>query len=1126
MSLRLVPLTDQDIRLRCAGEVDSTQDIQKPVALKQLDEFMISKASAHVRYYIQLNLPVINKLFTNSIVTILNLKQEVVDGLCDCSMCYDTDYDEVALTAEVYEGSKLFNGQALERIISNFSIAEAITDLLDVVVSKLKYKDLAYSYSDSEGIPIYGCWKLKVESTVDIGYIYTKLETIRNAKNNRSLFNRLSTLTNLYNSMRNEDMVREYLMNAFILRKLVVVPYAMRPQDEKRNHPLTYAYLQLFRHNNDFSIYREGTEIEFQDYYKQLAKYVYGITVKNVWEDEYSTVAKKLKKTKPIVEELKGKNGHIRGKMIKKRQDYSGRSAVVVDPFLSLDTLGVPKHLLCKMFREYAIRLCGYKSEDILAGLDDPDFNDKMIRDLAAKGVFDEVPILMGRNPTLHKLSIQAFRIKPVDGLATRVSPLVCPAYNMDFDGDTAWEAIPVTSQAIREVNSLMLTQKNILLPKTGESTICPRMDIVYGLYMCTTSKVSSGKTATYSDREELWQAIYKQEIMLGDTVTVADRGTNTAGVLAFECCFPKGVITGIGKTEVITSKTVKKYIKAIQDFSPASFVNIINHIVELGFRVAYLYCHSVSMLKELDSTTDKAKAFDEAYAKYHAAMEAVNRLNDYGFYDEDSYNLEFSEKLKDVMDALKDGVYDKVGDDSMFTLMAKSGARGDVKNLVQIFGSKGRVQKSDTELFNVTIEHSLRDQLTPLEGFIAANGARKGQIAKSIKTADTGYLGYLIIQATSPIVIVEEDCGTTEGITISWDLIREYLNRPNMQEKDKRDADEEADKIMSMFISGRYTPDGEYISPNRAKMHNRKPVVIRSPLKCKNPCCAKCYGLDPSTGRPVKVGAPVGYTAGQSLAEQCTQTTLKEFQGGGVQAASSPFEKLRAVLSCSNLRKIADEGKYTTYDPIAWADGKIVCEKITDMSTRVRIVSDGKKRGNYGATIVVPSVEKFKETHVNIGDTMLEQRGEFAASEALTHWGYDRTREEYVNMLWFLFKSTVEMVPIHLEITVAAMSGHVPLVTDITGLKVGVHYTDKQLKNLGYDYSGTIFRHEITGVKDTVLSGPDFMQAMSDEQVKKSLQSAISNCKVDTIDAPLVQTALARPIRVGTGFTPNYMEN
>lgn len=1125
MSLHITPLSTEDIKERCVGRVTTATDIQRPPSITMKNTFQISRAGAHVRYYIDLNLPIVNRLMIASMVQVLGIKKEMLEGLCDGTVYYDLDEEKLMLDSESYSDDKVYHGQALNYVLDRYDILSEIQTLLDHLVRKAKV-NVSYTYSQVEGVPIYGPWKLKVAPDQYTAELSKKVGNIRNYKDDA--FKRLPILTNLYNMFGKNEFVVEYLKKAYILERIVVVPYSMRPQDGKMMHPLTYAYVQLFKHNNDFQIYCGGTPEEFQEYYNQLAKYVYGITTANVWQNGYSSMAKKLKKVKPIAIELKGKNGHIRGKMIKKRQDYSGRSAVIVDPFMSMDTLGVPKHLLCKMFREYAIRLCGYKSSDILANLNDPEFNDKMVEDLRKKGVFDEVPILMGRNPTLHKLSIQAFNIKPVDGLATKVSPLVCPAYNMDFDGDTAWEAIPTTSPAIQEVRKLMMTQNNILLPKTGESTICPRMDIVYGLYMCTTSTYATGATGTYATGEELCRAIYRQDIALGDTVSVSGRGTGRAGVLAFETCFPSAVIDNIGETKAITSKTIKKYIKEIQDFTPATFVGIINRLVELGFRTAYLYCHSVSMLRHLNSNTDKAKEFDVAYAKYHMAMEKVNELNDYGFYDEDSYNLEFSENLKTVMDTLKDGVYDKVGEDSMFTLMAKSGARGDVKNLVQIFGSKGRVQKSDTELFNVTIEHSLRDQLTPIEGFIAANGARKGQIAKSIKTADTGYLGYLIINATSPIVITEQDCGTTDGITVDWERIRSYLNRPNMQDKEKREADAEADSIMARFIGGRYTTDGLYISPTAALKYaaERKPMKIRSPLRCNNPCCAKCYGIDPATGRPAKVGTPVGYAAGQSLAEQVTQTTLKEFQGGGIQAASSPFDKLEAALNCSDIQGRAKKGAYSTYDPVAWARGRIVTERITDMSMRVSIVPGMTREGNYNKYVTIPTSVKFKETEVCPGETMLEYRGEFMAEKAITYWGYERTREEYVTMLWFLFKSTVDMVPVHLEITVAAMSGHVPLVTDIKDLKLGVHYTDKQLKVLGYDYSNTVFKDEILGVKESVLSGPDFMQAMTDEQVPRAINSAISNCKYDMLDAPLVQTALGRRVRVGTGFCKDYMEN
>ena len=405
-----------------------------------------------------------------------------------------------------------------------------------------------------------------------------------------------------------------------------------------------------------------------------------------------------MKQIRPLLETIKGKQGMIRGTLLKKKQDYSGRSVVVISPFMPIDCIGVPRSMVPKLYRHFALNDCKFSPEEVLEKINDSGFDEIIVNALIRKGVIASTPMLLGRNPTLHRNGAQGFHVVLTEGRAVEVSPLVCPAYNMDFDGDTAWNAISLNPKANLEIEKLILTDRNILLSKTGESTICPRMDIIYGLYMCTRAGYAMGASvANFKNAVELKEAIYSQKVRVWDTVTVSSMRTDVAGKLAFESCLTTDVARSMGETPEITTKTIKPYIERMQNLPTHVFDNIINSLVELGFRVAYLYTCSVSMLKPLTSDTEAAREFDQAYQRFHEAMAPIDELNDLGLYDSETYGVEYSNQLRTVDKALSEGIYDKVGDDSMYTLMAKSGARGNKSNLVQMFGSKGRIQKSDT---------------------------------------------------------------------------------------------------------------------------------------------------------------------------------------------------------------------------------------------------------------------------------------------------------------------------------------------------------------------------------------------------------------------------------------------
>lgn len=1139
--LRLRPISNKLISRAQFESNANEQSISEGVIPPKMNKYFISRANAHVRYKIDLVLPCINSVLCgsgyNRAARLLGEKGTTIDGLAKFTLCYDIEEGDFRTTSDCVGLGKdyLMNGEALRYLIDKLEPSMIVKETLESILSKAFGVPFAVGRGSGEfnAYSVWKCSQVKLEDTEPLAITQEDIDNaIDNAAKKFKLL-RVDMLINLLNSNNNDDkLVREYLKDMLTITVLPVMPLATRPSLGTQTHFLTAAYRKLLNHNSDYSVYQDAKIEEYREYYKTLYSYVNTIVCSKASENGLDR-DRTMSNVTPQLTLMKGKSGSIRSKMLSKRQDYSGRAAVVINPYMPVDTIGIPRTIAPKLYRLYALRDEKLDNQRIQKNLSSSDFDDVIIKQLEKSDIIKDIPIMLGRNPTLHKHGIQGFKVKLTSGRAIEVSPLVCPAFNMDFDGDTAHTELPVTPAAAREVEKLIRTDRNVLLPKTAESTIVPRMDILYGLYICTKNGYTAGSVSkSYATSEELLRDLTSLKIKVWDTATLEGYGTDLAGRVAFLSCFPKSVATELGAEE-ITSKSIKKYINAMLPYQGHGFNHTINCLVSLGFHVANLYCGSVSILTELHNETEAAKEFDKAYDNFHEKMKPIDELNDYGFYDSETYSIEYGKNLDKVKKTHEAGVYDKIGD-SMFAVMAKSGARGNNSNLTQIFGSKGRIQKSESESFNVTLEHSLRDQLTPMEQMISAHGARRGQIAKSIKTADTGYLTRKLVHGTASIIITEDDCGTTEGITIRAEDIYKYLSKENATPDEEAKARSTVKDVMQRFITGRCDMDGIVITKARAKeiaeSSTKASIKIRSPLTCKNPCCKKCYGVDPSNGRMVRLGTPVGILADHSLSEPSTQLTMKVFQKGGVQgSASSAFDRLKAVLEQTDIRAAAKDGKYPTYDPVAWAPGILMKTPFQGKRVLLHIVPDNPAdidKYNYKINRIIPEGISVKSgMHVERGEFLRIEHGDVYVPELEEAVGSIRAALEEVYCLYFLFRSECDLVPIHIETVVSNLIGYKPMTTNLEELKVGKHYTRRQLCVLNKDYSGTRFVTHVRGQLTAITDNVNFMESLIMEDQRLALSDAVLNGLVDMADSPLVQVTFGWYPELGTRVNPEFLD-
>lgn len=1141
MSIRIAPFEEDDLERLYGVQAISLKSITEKPNISLTDNYRVSKAASHVRSYIKLFYPCISDLVCGSGYSagkVLGITNDQLRKLAHFNACIDTVEKEVIEYRAGEDEDKeryLFNGMAVWWLIDNLNIKERIrTHLLTTIRPCIGKKFECSVNNEKRGLCLLSNWY--VESN-NIGITQEDVLKYMYSKINEPAMTTVAIYINLLNAHGTEKAVKHYLKKMLVITELPTIPYNMRPALDNRKHPLTMAYSKLFNANNDYTVYQSGPLDEYKEHYKTVYALVNTIICNNYFTDR-SLVSpdKDFKKMRPIMETLKGKTGSIRASMIARRQNNTGRSAVIVNPFLPLNKIGVPRSMIPKLYRKYSFSVCDLSPEEFLQHAHSQQFNEKLVDDLIKSGVITDIPMLLGRNPTLHRMGIQGFEVVITEGRALEVSPLVCPAFNMDFDGDTGHNSIPLTLEGKYEIKRLIMTDMNILLPKTGDSTICPRMDIIYGLYMCTRSHYKKGEVvARFNSILEFKLALFSQNIMVWDTVSVRKRGTDVAGRLAFDCCFTKGFIGEDLPIVEITAKTIKPYIEKLTTQKVLTFDKTINALVELGFKTANIYGTSVSMLQP----DNPCPELDTVFEKFDKDMEEIIKLHDLGFYDPETYGVEYSMHLREVDKVISENMVDSLTERNMFKHMAVSGARGNVGNLSQMYRYKGQIQKSETELFNVAIKRGLRDQLTPMEHMIAVNGARKGQIAKSIKTADTGYMRRKIEHATHTLIITEEDCGTDEGITISRDDIMSFLYRPGMSKSDISHVNETIDEVMIRMISGRFCADNNLkITNDIAKAwvvgQKMSSVTIRSPLKCKNPCCQMCYGDDPSTRRTAAIGLPIGFLSAQSLAEPITQMTMKEFQLGGVarrDAIASPFERVNALIGSGNLAEKTKRGRFFTYDPVAWAPGKLVRTEHIGNQAILSIIPEGvsqeeRAKYNYKETRVVPDYVDFKVgQHVNVGDTLRIVRGDTDPAEVLQYSGLDAVHKALLLNLYFVFRPTCDLIPKHIEVLLECLTGYMPFKTDLKELKMGKFYTRRQLCDLNKNYMRTSFMPAIRNVTAVTNDSVNFMESMIMENQRKVISNAVLNALSDTCTAPLVQIAFGKVPTVGTGYNKNFLE-
>jgi DNA-directed RNA polymerase subunit beta' len=859
---------------------------------------------------------------------------------------------------------------------------------------------------------------------------------------------------------------------------------------------------------------------------------------------------------------LKGKQGRFRQNLLGKRVDYSGRSVIVVGPNLKMYQCGLPKDMALELFKPFVMKELVEKglAHNIKSAKRKIERVQPEIWDVLEE-VIKEHPVLLNRAPTLHRLGIQAFEPTLVEGKAIRLHPLVCTAYNADFDGDQMAVHVPLSSEAQAEARLLMLAAQNILNPKDGKPVVTPSQDMVLGNYYLTLERVGTvGEGMIFNDINEALLAYQNGYVHLHTRVAVRASSLNnetfteaqnkkllitSVGKLIFNEILPKSFpyINEPTKTN-LEEKTPDQYfvelgadVKAIikdmpviDPFKKKILGNIIAEVFkrfkitetskmldrmkDLGFKYSTKAGITVGVA-DIVVLAEKKEIIDEAHIKVDNVMKQFRR----GLITED----ERYDRVISIWSAAKDTIQSKLMDSLENTnpifMMSDSGARGNASNFTQLAGMRGLMANPAGRIIELPIISSFREGLTVLEYFISTHGARKGLADTALKTADSGYLTRRLVDVAQDVIIREDDCGTDRGLLIS-------------ALKDGTEIIEPLDER----LLGRYTRKAirhpetkEVIVPENSLITedlvveidalNIEEVWIRSAFTCntRHGVCKKCYGRNLATGQEVEVGEAVGIIAAQSIGEPGTQLTMRTFHTGGVAGddITQGLPRIQEIFEARNPKGVA---------VITEIDGVVVA--INEGRDRQHeIVVQGQLETR---TYTAPYTARLK---VAVNDQVL-------MGQELTEGSIDPKElikvKDVMTVQLYLLKEVqkvyrmqgVEIGDKHVEVMVRQMLRKVRVIeageTDVLpGTLLDIHqFTDANAKALLSGKIPATGRPVLLGITKASLETDSFLSAASFQETTRVLTDAAIKGKRDELLGLKENVIIGKLIPAGTGMS------
>jgi len=814
------------------------------------------------------------------------LKEEALKQLSD-------EYEEAKKNPELKN-----NPIALQKLEATYKASRQ--ELLGIeekkVLSEAEYTSISLKYGQVArvGIGAEAIAELlrKIDLDKEIKDLTEKLQT-RVTANRKKILRSLK----IFKDMKAAGIKPEWL----VMKILPVIPPDLRPMVQLDGgrfaaSDLNDLYRRVLNRNNRLKklISAGAPEVICRNEKRMLQEAVDALLDNSAHRGK-AAVAGNQRKLRSLSDILRGKQGRFRQNLLGKRVDYSGRSVIVIGPDLKLHQCGLPKVMALELFKTFVIarlisdgHVYNVKNATKLIEQKDP-----IVWDILEQ-VSKEHHVLLNRAPTLHRLGIQAFSPVLIEGKAIQIHPLVCQAFNADFDGDQMAVHIPLSTNAEAEAREIMLSANNLLKPASGEPIVSPRFDMILGCYFITSMhKEGDEKTKVFSGKNEAIMAWQTGNISLrtpikvkiDDSVPESDTEViERNGYKIVETCVGRILFNNVLPEEIrfinltIDAKKMKKIVgKIFKSFGSQRTAEVLDKIKALGFEYATISGLSIGM-DDICVPSEKEKIVSATQEKVEE-IEALLRRGLITPEEKRIKTIDYWNKARSEIEEKMIENYDK--DNPVFSYVS-SGTRGSIAQLSQMAGMKGLVVNPAGEIIEIPIISNYREGLNVFEYFISSHGSRKGRSDTSLRTSDAGYLTRRLVDVAQEVIVREEDCGTKEGIEIRRDESESF-------------GEAFADRIegrvaLSDIKVGKKTllKAGEEITHEKAQEIDKsgiESVKVRSVVYCRTRygVCQKCYGRDLGVGSLVDLGVAVGVIAAQAIGEPGTQLTMKTFHLGGV---------------------------------------------------------------------------------------------------------------------------------------------------------------------------------------------------------------------------------------------------
>ena len=860
---------------------------------------------------------------------------------------------------------------------------------------------------------------------------------------------------------------------------------------------------------------------------------------------------------------LKGKQGRFRQNLLGKRVDYSARSVIVVGPSLKMYECGIPKEMALELFKPHVIN--GLVDKEIASNIKAAkkmiENQDERVWDIVEEKI-KEHPVLLNRAPTLHRLGIQAFEPKLIEGKAIRLHPLVCAAFNADFDGDQMAVHVPISAEAQAEARILMLGANNILSPKNGEPIVTPSQDMILGNYYLTLEKEGEpGEGRIFKDSNDAILAYQRGEISLHTRIALRvnsfrhkifpDKYMNkylvtTPGKLIFNDIFPDTFqYINDGSAENVKNITPAKYFidsgknitEEIKNMPLAKALNkgplsdiiaqiykryhttetsvMLDNIKDLGFKYSTISGISIS-IDDVKESKIKQKVIDESQAKVDAITKQFRR----GLITD----KERHDRVIEIWQEAKNTIYDDLNKDlkshpyASFSMMIDSKARGSIDQYGQLAGMRGVMMKPNGEQVEIPILSSFSQGVNVSEFFTGTHGTRKGAVDTALNTANAGYLTRRLVDVVQDLLVKEEDCKTDDGVEVEA-----FYNT------DGTIIESLADRILGRYTSKKVLhPETKEVICDKNTFIDEKlcdkiinagvtKVYIRTVLtcKCKDGICKKCYGRNLATGSEVEIGEAIGIMAAQSIGEQGTQLTMKNFNTGGVAGGNDITQGIPRINEIFEARNPG--GKAT----ISEINGKVTKIEEDNGVYKIYVKNETETRchtTNYDVKLAVEKGDKVKAGQ-RLTQGPINPKELLAVTDPIT------TQEYILSEVQKTYRSQgVDISDKHFELIAKRMLSKIRIVDSgdslfLPGTMVDIHhFTDENKKIILEGRKPATGKPVLLGITKASLETDSFLSAASFQETTRILTDAAVHGKVDHLNGLKENVIIGKLIPAGTG--------